>query len=272
MKASILIWASLCLLLNITFAQSPTGEVVIGQRTEMKSEFTDYNYKISVYLPPQYGKEKENPNQRYSVLYLFIGRDHLFHAATGMAGLLDRYAEVPDMIVVGITNISWWADLTPEPVEGREGTGGAPKFHQFVSEQLIPYVDQTYRTNDHRLFMGHSLGGMYGIYTLTENADLFEDYVLLSPSIENRANSLYPKLNALMESDKKLTNNIYMIVGSEGDRMDRGMAKLSKAFAKCKDSQFSWTLDRQDELDHFTIILPGILNGLKFVAKDDLKD
>ncbi len=267
----IIIVCALIFLFDAADAQTSAGEVVIGNRVEIKSQFSDYTYNVSVYLPIKYGTEKEIPDQQYPVLYLFIGWDHMFHAASGIVGLLEDFEEIPDMIVVGITNINWWKDLTPEQIAGRNDSGGAEVFLDFINQQLMPYVESTYRTSEHRLFMGHSLGGMFGIYALTEQAGLFEDYVLLSPSIEGRANTLYPKLSNIMTSSKNLENNIYMIVGSEGERMDRGMAKLSDAFSQCESDDFRWEMERRDDLNHFTIVLPGMMNGLKFVAKDDVE-
>ena len=257
--------------LTNSFSQTPSGMVEIGQRLKIPSKFKDYTYDISVYLPIHYNRDSADKQKRYPVLYLFIGWDHMFHAATGVAGLLGDFQEIPEMIVVGITNIDWWHDLTPQNVVDHQGlTGGASNFLKFVSEQLFPYVEGNYKTTDHRLFMGHSLGGLFGVYTLLDDPGRFTDYVLLSPSIEDRANSLYPKLNELMASEQELSNDIYMIVGSEGNRMNRGIFKLATAFSRRNGRGFRWELERREDLNHFTIVLPGMINGLKFVAKKEL--
>jgi predicted alpha/beta superfamily hydrolase len=77
------------------------------------------------------------------------------------------------------------------PMEGvllaKEGTpdhGGAEAFRRFISEELVPFIDERYETiQSHRTYVGHSGGGYFGLYTLFSEPRLFRNYIVSSPSL-----------------------------------------------------------------------------------------
>lgn len=255
---------------NFFTAQAQIEDFSIGQKFGLKSKFTDYNYNIAVYLPRDYEANKNK--QDYPTLYLFLGGDNMFHSVSGMVHLMSDQGQIPQMIVVGITNISWWHDLTPEKLEWKPEAGGGKDFLNFVSQQLISIIDKNYATSSHRIFMGHSLGGMFGIYTLTEEKDLFNDFVLISPSIADRANSLFGKLEKTVKTSKSFEHDIYMTMGNEGDRIARGMHKVSAALTLFDGPNLNWKMKEMDGHNHFTLMIPTMFDGLRYVCKNEMKD
>lgn len=266
MKQGILLWLMLLTSVQVALAQQPAGVASIADRFDFISDEDQFSYDVSVHLPDRYEERKDTMD--FDCLYLFIGGEDLYHSASGMARLLSRHGDIPQMIIVGVTNIRWWPDLTPEKIEWKEESGNAKAFLTFISDQLIPWVDDSYATTDQRIYMGHSLSGMFGIYSLVEDKDLFDDYILISPSIQNRANSLFDKLETLVTS-KTLDNDVYFTVGTEGRRMSEGSYKLATIFSHDQGEKLRWKLEHMPDKDHFTIIFPSITNGLKYVCEDN---
>src|SRR3546814_18410484 len=48
---------------------------------------------------------------------------------------------------------------------------------------ILPFIEARYRTGERRAVMGESLAGLFVIDTLVRQADLFHDYVAVSPSL-----------------------------------------------------------------------------------------
>ena len=170
------------------------------RRTEMfcmKSEHVGDDFQIYVQLPRSYAGSE----QTYPTLYLTDG-DDLFPLVTGIlhALYLDRAA--PDMLVVGI---GYGAD-SEEPgnrrlfdmgatrasfpkVPGTEGEprqagGGGENFLRFIRDELIPHIEKTYRTDPaNRAYAGLSFGGLFGAYILFNHPNIFQRYILCSPSL-----------------------------------------------------------------------------------------
>ncbi|MEM7369707.1 MAG: alpha/beta hydrolase-fold protein [Bacteroidota bacterium] len=266
---SLCVLGTFCLSAQILPAQTSKQAVTIGQTYELTSQYTDFAYDVSVYLPDNYEERKDTLD--YPCLYLFIGGEDLFHCATGVTRLLARHREIPEMIVVGVTNIRWWPDLTPEKVEWREDAGEGKDFLAFVSNQLIPFVDKNFSTNDHSLYMGHSLGGLFGVYTLTESHNLFDDYILISPSVQDRANSLFGQLEETLANEKEMNNDVYFTMGSEGNRISKGSHKIATAFSGYEGKNLKWRLEVMPDKNHFTTMIPTMVNGLKYVTANEME-
>lgn len=117
-------------------------------------------------------------------------------------------------IIVGIgythgTNIgaARSLDLTPalsKAVETPEGFGGAEQFLDFIQDDLRPEIERRYTiAPDKQAIFGHSFGGLFALYVLSENPDTFQTYLVSSPSIwwgqRHILKVLEPTLRALDE-------------------------------------------------------------------------
>ena len=60
---------------------------------------------------------------------------------------------------------------------------GADKFRAFIRSEVIPYVENHYRTAPFRILAGHSVGGLFAIDTLARQPDLVHVYLAVSPSL-----------------------------------------------------------------------------------------
>jgi hypothetical protein len=124
-----------------------------------------------------------------------------------MAALIQRLMsydhEVPDVIMVGIgyqvadflsTRSFRLLDYTPSHVAKIDSemtashhikmvTGGSADFLQVLEKEIIPYIENNYKTNKDRSLAGHSLGGLFALYTLFHKPELFQKYLISSPSL-----------------------------------------------------------------------------------------
>lgn len=166
----------------------PSGEVSIGQRYIVPSPTLREDREVLVHLPKGYARS----GQRYPVLYVLDGESH-FALAVGMVDFLAANHRIPDMIVVSIPNTRRDRDLTPASANhdgkgGRgpaasENSGGADHFLAFLADELRPWVDRRWRTEDFRILAGHSLGGLFSWYTQIHRPDAFQAHITVSPSL-----------------------------------------------------------------------------------------
>lgn len=150
---------------------------------------------VYVYLPPGYEAAGQT---RYPVLYMHDG-NNLFDGGAAFGGhewqvdeSLERLisaGELPPMIVVGVGNT---ADRTREytwvpGLLGGERIGGdGPQYGRFLTEELKPLVDRTYRTKTDRAntgVMGSSLGGLVSLYLGKHHGQVFGKLGVMSPSV-----------------------------------------------------------------------------------------
>ncbi len=61
--------------------------------------------------------------------------------------------------------------------------GGAPKFLNFLTTELREFIGSKYNISDDSTYIGDSMGGLFGVYTLFHKPDSFKRYVIGSPWI-----------------------------------------------------------------------------------------
>jgi predicted alpha/beta superfamily hydrolase len=98
---------------------------------------------------------------------------------------------MPDMIIVGISNATnRTRDLTTSKITSRRGmpydeeNGKAENFLAFINKELIPYIEDNYRVTNYRTLIGHSYAGLFVIYTLINQPELFANYISIDPSLD----------------------------------------------------------------------------------------
>lgn len=143
-----------------------------------ESSSTGREYDLSVMLPMTYMMSEAS----FPVIYLPDG--NLYTIATGMAAALLFYEQqIPEFILVGVDY------AIPNPNEWLEtrrlemGPEGRDNYLQFFEEELIPYIEDTYRVDpSSRTFMGHSTGGAFAMYAMLNASDTFSNYIASAPS------------------------------------------------------------------------------------------
>jgi len=174
------IWKVMPAILSLVFfaagatAQAQGTDIVIGKTVPFSSKVLNRDVTVQVSLPEGY----ESGTARYGVLYDLNG--FLFAYDRGTAELLARIQEMPNLIVVGVPPLQ--NGYVPTPFEDRkENLEGADLSIRFLKEELIPFVENNYRTNAFRILYGHSVGGLFTMYTLFNVPNLFTAYIAGSP-------------------------------------------------------------------------------------------
>ena len=191
------------------------------QLKNIHSSIIDDDFNIYISLPDDYDKSEK----RYPVLYLLDG-DIAYGLATSIARYLQFGKNIPELIIVGIgygaLNRSEGnmrsRDYTISSRKGRSGTGGAPKFRQFIKEELFPHINNTYRTvPDDKTLNGYSLGGLFAIYTLFTEPGLFNRYIIGSPHLSWDEYRIFTGQEEAFEKMDDIDAKVFISVGSEED-------------------------------------------------------
>jgi len=134
------------------FAQINEKNIELGKIITINSEVLNENREIFVYLPIDY----ERAENKYPVIYILDGRGNFAFSAT-TSNFLSRIQRMPRSIVIGIPNTDRTRDFTPVHDKGSPTSGGADKFLEFMETELIPHIDNNYRTYSYKTLYGHSL-------------------------------------------------------------------------------------------------------------------
>ena len=193
-------------------------------------------FHIFISLPSEYAEN----SKAYSVLYVLDG-----DIAFGMAASIVRYLQVggniPELIIVGIGYGS--IDRSAGNKSRRDyrptAEGDAENFLSFLKDELIPYVDSTYRTiQGDRAISGYSSGGLFALYTLFEQPETFYRYIVGSPYLVWNDYSIYDYEENSPDKigDKEL--NVFISVGSE-ESDEKYFNPIDELVTKIQDRNYS---------------------------------
>lgn len=170
----------------------PSGTAATLQRHEaFHSSHLPSGRDIVVYLPPGYADDERS----YPVLFMHDGQN-LFeperafvkgeHWRVGeTASALIEASSIEPLIIVGIDNTGEERidEYTPT-YDRRRGGGMAAAYGRFIVEELKPFIDLNYRTQDARLGMaGSSLGALVTLYLGLTYPHVFSRLAVMSPSV-----------------------------------------------------------------------------------------
>lgn len=179
MKRSIFLTAltlSLMIFSN-AFTQTPNA-VQMGMSDTLHSEILNQDRLIQIALPGGY----ETSQEHYPVMFLCDGQWNFVHTL-GITGFMAGNHCIPHTILISIYHTNRDDDLVPKTRTSDNYSGKADDFLDFIEKELIPYVDNRFRTQPFRILTGISYGGLFTNYTMITRPDLFDAYISIDPSL-----------------------------------------------------------------------------------------
>jgi len=246
----------------------------LGTQYILNSEILLEERPIIISLPHGY----ENNDANYPVLYLLDGLGNIKHEI-GTVELLTDSGIIPPVIIVAIESLDRSRDLTPtsagQGVYGGIGdsgiaqSGGAPKFLQFLEEELIPYIESNFRTYPYRLLEGHSFGGLFSTYALMEKPDIFDAFIIQAPALWWNKEEMTANAKLFFNSQTNLDKTIYFgIGGGDGWGMRQELKRYVQVIEENTPKSLRWKHEEVGDEDHDTSRLLLNYYGLKYVFSD----
>jgi predicted alpha/beta superfamily hydrolase len=249
--------------LSITFVLIIFSTVAFGQKLEPKDRKTEPDhtifskirgrgYQLYISLPKNYSTKD---TITYPVLY-FLDGEYAFPATRGTREVLDWGNEIEDVIIVGIGSglnfLSWYNDRFDDYTTSRDTvwendakyginailkgsltTGGAADFLKSMKTEIIPFVDNNYKTNADRGITGHSVGGLFTAYCLINSDGYFTRFGISSPSFWWDNNKLLNQAVAQFRENKTWdipqTKIFISCAEYEGTRFIPAMQKIQRS-------------------------------------------
>lgn len=278
--------------------------LLASQTRLMKSKFTKRTYRIFISLPLASFKTSnrswpfDNPLKKYPVVYL-ADANYYFGMATEMTRAMSWCGATTDAIIVGIgypedeNPPEAWRDAVIgrnydfTPVQDKETdvedskwlkrkvvTGGAPKFLQFIKQELIPAIEKEFPADPKkRVVAGHSLGGLFTAFALFSEPTLFDTFLICSPALWCNDKFVIKQEEQFAKRRKRLDAKVYLSIGELEEGVKDSMVGDFVHFAAVLKSRNykGLTLRRQIFLDlnHCDAVAPGFQAGIKFALKKE---
>jgi len=228
--------------------------------------------KYWVSLPKDY---EENTN-RYPVLFLFDGNEaYLRNLILFDVDQLTKLGEIPPCIIVGVMQRNRALDFGPlYAVKSNPNSDkvNGDKFFDFIKKELFPELQKNYRTQNFKIGIGHSLGGLFLLNSFTKDPDFFNGIIAVSPALEmNRDSILFSNIKKTLHSKINKQTFFCWASGTEGinEVAFRPASKvLDKLLADEPNPSFKYKYVDLPGKNHNATPLYSMLDAFGFIFND----
>ena len=149
-------------------------------------------------------------------------------------------------------------------------SGGGSRFLSCIREELFYFIDTQYQTKpDDRTLFGYSFGGTFGVYTLFNQPDTFQRYIICAPDLNWDNQICFSYESDFADKCADLPVKLYLAVGTlDEDLIDHNFSLLVKFHAIIQSRNYQGLDMKFDIFDgetHLTAPLPTVSRGLRAV-------
>lgn len=247
--ALLLVWTLGCVIALPSYAMDTSMQ-------QMQSTLLQGERRYYVSLPERY----EASNRRYSVLYI-VDADFQFEHVAATVRNLARMGRIEPLIVVGIAfnGEKEYQRYTSWRTTDLDVSGDAPLLLDYLNKELLPLINQRYRTTKQQAIAGYSLGGLLVLQAMLQPQSPFSAFYAMSPSLFLDNYALNKKL-----ASAPLRGRLFLSVANE---QGMGVAELADLL-KPTNAALQWHFAQFAQDTHYSTALPALLAALQWDFAD----
>lgn len=212
--------------------------------------------RLKIQLPRNYDT---NTDKVYPIV-LVLDADYLFEPVAGNVDYFSYWEDMPESIVVGVMQGNKryddgnYDDTNFFPAE----TGAA--FFEFLGLELIPYIDNQYRTAKFVIAVGHDFTANFINYYLFKDPPLFNGYISLSPDLAPMLDTRLPERLSVIQ------NKIFYYLATGTDDIKDLMEiseGLNTSLKAIDNKNFNYYYDNFEGATHYSLVGRGIPNAME---------
>ena len=260
--------------IKTTFGQNKT-DIIIGNQFVIKSGILNEERTCLISIPDSYNDSTEIA-KKYPIIILLDGYTH-FKTASGIVHFMssnrNRNNLMPESIIIAIENIDRERDFTVTKIKTKRPNtmGGGRDFLNFIEKELIPYVDENYRTEPYRTLVGHSLGGLLTLNSYMDKNSIFDYYISIDPSIWWNEEMMKNKVDSI--SSISLNKKLYIATANQGENSyERNKNRhdyIYELITKKSEEPLNVEIKYFDKENHRSVPLIALYEGLIYINQEN---
>jgi len=137
--------------------------------------------------------------------------------------------------------------------------GKSVDFFDFISLELIPFIQHDYRTTNFKIIAGHDITAAFSNFFLYKDNPLFNAYICLSPELPV---NMEDELPDLLASTKQPV--FYYLSTADGDnkKMQERIKKFDSKTQTIKNPNLNYKFENFNDASHFSLVLHSIPTAL----------
>lgn len=238
--------------------------IVIAQSIQIDTVYsasTKDKYVITVRKPAGFIASK-----KYHQVYMTDGGigigNYVLGKSASWAATIPANCVIIAIGHIGDYNIKRPRDFIPSDITKNVETnfGKADKFYFFMKNELIPSIEEKLPNKKSRAFIGHSFGGLFCLYTLFKDDNLFDRHFAISPSCWANYYELDKIEDAYSKKNKQVKATVTIYVGGL-EFLNKVLYSTRSFYTTVTGRKYSGLTIVKDEIgnaNHFSIRKPAV--------------
>lgn len=224
------------------------------------SKSVNDSFYVFMQLPVDY-----NRTNVYPVVYVLDA--NAYFDALAEYTLKSNLRKRKEVIIVGIGYKNGY-EMDSLRMRDYRASHGAAKFYDFITGELIPFIERNYSTDKNkRTLAGHSLGGDYCLYAMSrdrkEGKNHISNYISVSPDLEHKI----PSGAFASHGEHVHDNRLFLAFGGKEISSKREAENLQKLAKSLAESSINFEIYTVPKAGHMDAALPGFEKGLEHFLK-----
>ncbi len=132
---------------------------------------------LKIHLPKSYSKDSIG---NYP-LTIVLDSEKLFDLYVANSSLFEKKDKVPEQIIVGVHISKTKYKDVGFIKENSLPTESSSQFYRFLRDELLPYIEDNFKTSPFLSIVGEGLAGNFITYFLKEKEPIFNSYIVINP-------------------------------------------------------------------------------------------
>ncbi|OGU61377.1 MAG: hypothetical protein A2V66_15975 [Ignavibacteria bacterium RBG_13_36_8] len=264
----IIILSTFIMLMLNSFALAQYNTASGSEIITIYSEILKEDREIIVLLPDDY----YTSTKRYPILFILDAEGETrFNLSVAAYTYYTGIRHLPKMIIVGIPNTNRTRDISPYKIEQRKSSGGGEAFLNFINAELIPYIDNNYRSNNFGILFGGSSAGTFVIYALYSGSDSINACIANRPALNSTSEItwdseiIFERMNEFLKTQNCYNKSLYIDYGSREDEYHdpKPIHRLADLIMKKSPESFRFKIQETEESGYRSA--ESLANGLLWI-------
>ena len=246
---------------------------------DMPTASNGVDYELFVFAPPACAE----PDARCPTLYL-LDAEYSFPLAAAIIDHLSARGRIDPVIAVSIAykdkshyRLNRTRDYTPYHVksggygeEFQKVSGGGGEFLRVIEKEIIPVVEARFGETRRRGLVGDSYGGLFATYAFETARTLFDDYIIVSPSLWYADGKIVKDVEkSCAKGRNAAAARVILEVGAYEEQPENGhamvsdLARLNSVMKACASRDVETYYRVFDDETHASVFPAALSTGLR---------
>jgi len=218
----------------------------------------DQNRDLKIQLPRNYEK---NEDKTYPVIIVLDG-DHLFEPVAGNVDYFSYWEDMPESIVVGVLQRKTREDDCRYDLATYLPEGKGAEFFEFIGQELLPYINETYRTAQLKMIVGHDYTSNFINYFLFKENPIFQAYINLSPELTP---PMEERIFNVLSGAKTDVWYYLATATNDAENIKKNLITVNEKLSTIENTEVNYFFDNFDESSHYTLVGRAIPKALETI-------